>query len=217
MNSYHRQSVKLCETIYHPQRYSRSLLTDAKSVSYNQTVHRTLRNEPAFDSPKSSPPRRKPEWLIQKEAIKNAFPTGWNPPKKLSRPAMALLKSLHKEDSHQFSLPILADKFKISPEAVRRILKSHWKPDETTTEKLLRKSNSIGSNTGSDAWIRHERLETDSIPTNLASSLRESMGPSKSNKVEKFKHSSEFQQGIWVDPDIRTDTSRLVRREEEKL
>jgi hypothetical protein len=38
------------------------------------------------------------------------------------------LRELHKLDSAKFSTPVLAYRFKISPEAVRRILKSKWAP-----------------------------------------------------------------------------------------
>jgi hypothetical protein len=42
------------------------------------------------------------------------------------------LRSLHAQDPYAWSTPRLAERFRISPEAVRRILKSKWrpKPDE---------------------------------------------------------------------------------------
>jgi hypothetical protein len=41
---------------------------------------------------------------------------------------MDVLRQLHRTDPETFSTPILAERFKISPEAVRRILKSKWEP-----------------------------------------------------------------------------------------
>jgi len=38
------------------------------------------------------------------------------------------LRELHKFDPVKFSTPVLAERFRISPEAVRRILKSKWEP-----------------------------------------------------------------------------------------
>jgi len=38
------------------------------------------------------------------------------------------LRELHKFDPAKFSTPLLAQRFRISPEAVRRILKSKWEP-----------------------------------------------------------------------------------------
>ena len=47
------------------------------------------------------------------------------------------LRHLHRFDPHTFSSPILAEKFKISPEAVRRILKSKWEPTREKRVKLV--------------------------------------------------------------------------------
>lgn len=47
----------------------------------------------------------------------------WAPGRKLSRAAMDGLRMLHAHDPEVFSTPVLANKFQISPEAVRRILK----------------------------------------------------------------------------------------------
>ncbi|KAF8919746.1 hypothetical protein CPB85DRAFT_1153068, partial [Mucidula mucida] len=63
-----------------------------------------------------------------RQVIKEKFPDGWNPPRKLSREAMDGLRSLHQFEPDKFTTPFLADKFKISPEAVRRILKAKWEP-----------------------------------------------------------------------------------------
>lgn len=67
-----------------------------------------------------------------REAIRKSFPQGWSPPRKLSREAMDIVRQLHRTDPETFSTPILAERFRISPEAVRRILKSKWEP---TAEK----------------------------------------------------------------------------------
>lgn len=68
------------------------------------------------------------EWRRHRLAIKEAYPDGWQPPKKLSREAMDGLRLLHSQNPEIFTTPILADKFRISAEAVRRILKSKWEP-----------------------------------------------------------------------------------------
>ncbi|EIW78391.1 hypothetical protein CONPUDRAFT_43169, partial [Coniophora puteana RWD-64-598 SS2] len=60
--------------------------------------------------------------------IKELYPEGWAPARKLSREAMDGLRALHQYDPESFSTPVLASKFHISPEAVRRILKSRWEP-----------------------------------------------------------------------------------------
>lgn len=68
------------------------------------------------------------EWRRHRLAIKAAYPGGWQPPKKISREAMNGLRLLHRQNPEIFTTPILADKFRISAEAVRRILKSKWEP-----------------------------------------------------------------------------------------
>ena len=52
---------------------------------------------------------------------------GWNPLKKLSPEAMEGVRALHAKDPVEFSTPKLAERFEISPEAIRRILKSSWR------------------------------------------------------------------------------------------
>ncbi|KAI5804871.1 hypothetical protein BZA77DRAFT_237653, partial [Pyronema omphalodes] len=74
-------------------------------------------------------------WKIQKAALQKKFGVeGWNPIKKLSPDAMDGIRALHAQDKEQFSTENLADIFEISPEAIRRILRSKWKPSEQEQE-----------------------------------------------------------------------------------
>ncbi|KAL4741572.1 required for respiratory growth protein 9, mitochondrial [Aspergillus similis] len=75
-----------------------------------------------------TPPKQRELWQIQKEALKRKFPAGWAPPKKLSPDAMEGIRHLHHIAPDQFTTPVLAEEFKVSPEAIRRILKSKWRP-----------------------------------------------------------------------------------------
>jgi hypothetical protein len=68
------------------------------------------------------------EYKKHRETMRKAFPEGWSPPRKLSREAMDSLRQLHRANSSHFNVTMLSQQFKISPEAVRRILKSHWEP-----------------------------------------------------------------------------------------
>jgi len=47
------------------------------------------------------------------------------------------LRSLHAHDPDTFTTPVLADKFHISPEAVRRILRGKWQPTQEQRARLL--------------------------------------------------------------------------------
>ncbi|KAJ9608105.1 Required for respiratory growth protein 9 mitochondrial [Cladophialophora chaetospira] len=76
-------------------------------------------------------------WQAQKGALENKFgDEGWNPRKRLSPDAMEGIRALHEEDPERWSTPVLAEHFKVSPEAIRRILKSKWKPkDDLESQK----------------------------------------------------------------------------------
>ncbi|KAF8518429.1 hypothetical protein BU17DRAFT_12339, partial [Hysterangium stoloniferum] len=65
-----------------------------------------------------------------RRTLKEHFPEGWSPPRKISREAMENLRMLHSHSPDTFTTPALADRFKISPEAVRRILRSKWTPSK---------------------------------------------------------------------------------------
>ena len=60
--------------------------------------------------------------------MKRKFPDGFNPPRRLSREAMDAVRQLNETDPSVFTTAALANRFKVSPESIRRILKSRWKP-----------------------------------------------------------------------------------------
>ena len=81
---------------------------------------------PAKISSTSRPRQDREEWQIQKQVLKEKFKEGWNPRKKLSPDAMEGIRGLHEQDPIKYSTAVLAQQFKVSPEAIRRILKSKW-------------------------------------------------------------------------------------------
>ncbi len=118
-------------------------------------------------SPVSDPtPSR---WAQHRVSMKTKFPEGWAPPHKLSRAAMDGLRALHAHDPDTFSTPVLADKFRISPEAVRRILRGKWQPTQEQRAHLLE---------------REKRYRQDRIRSKRAT---ERMGEAK-NKWRKTGH-----------------------------
>lgn len=91
--------------------------------------------KPSRPENKAPPKRKKKEgWQIQKEALQRKFPEGWNPYRKLSPDAIDGIRQLHAVAPDQFTTPVLAEQFKVSPEAIRRILKSKWRPTEQEAE-----------------------------------------------------------------------------------
>ncbi|KAF7160659.1 hypothetical protein CNMCM5623_006284 [Aspergillus felis] len=79
--------------------------------------------------------KKKEPWQVQKEVLKKKFKEGWNPPKKLSPDALEGIRHLHAVAPDRFTTPVLAEQFQVSPEAIRRILKSKWRPSPEETEK----------------------------------------------------------------------------------
>ena len=84
----------------------------------------------------ASPSKPKREtWQTQKEALEEKFgEAGWQPRKRLSPDTLEGIRSLHASDPESYSTEILANHFKITPEAIRRILRSKWRPSEEEVE-----------------------------------------------------------------------------------
>ena len=70
-------------------------------------------------------------WQIQKQALAEKFGSAhWAPRKRLSPDALEGIRSLNAQHPEKYNTPELARQFAVSPEAIRRILKSKWKPRE---------------------------------------------------------------------------------------
>jgi hypothetical protein len=95
-------------------------------------------NTMAFNQTEERPER--PHWQIQKAALKEKLNgEAWNPRKKLSPDTQEGIRHLHQTHPEKFTTAVLADNFRVSPEAIRRILKSYWRPsDEEAEERLAR-------------------------------------------------------------------------------
>ncbi|KAF8252178.1 hypothetical protein K440DRAFT_633401 [Wilcoxina mikolae CBS 423.85] len=76
-------------------------------------------------------PRRDLEpWRVHKAAMERKFgEEGWKPHKRLSPEALDGIRALYAQHPDEFTTPKLASLFKVSPEVVRRILKSKWRPN----------------------------------------------------------------------------------------
>ncbi|ERF69444.1 hypothetical protein EPUS_07848 [Endocarpon pusillum Z07020] len=80
--------------------------------------------------------RPREHWQIQKDALKEKFgEEGWSPRKKLSPDTMEGIRALHEQYPQKYTTPVLAEQFKVSPEAIRRILKSKWRPSPEKMEE----------------------------------------------------------------------------------
>lgn len=99
------------------------------------------------------PPKRK-TWMEQKAALKEKFPEGWKPMKRLSPEAQAGIRALHAQYPEQYTTPALADHFQVSPEAIRRILRTKWVP--TPKEEADRERRWFER--GKSVWNRYAEL-----------------------------------------------------------
>lgn len=85
------------------------------------------------------------DWRAQKAALKAKLNgEAWNPRKKLSPDTMEGIRHLNATYPDKFTTPILADHFKVSPEAIRRILKGKWRPNEAEYEERMQRWDKRG-------------------------------------------------------------------------
>lgn len=75
-----------------------------------------------------------PEWTKRDEAIRNRYGE-WNPTHRLSRQQIQDIRNIKDKMPHMKTIE-LANHFKISPEAIRRILKSTWVPSDSEEERI---------------------------------------------------------------------------------
>lgn len=104
-----------------------------------------------------------PEWKKRQFSLEKRY-NSWNPTKKLSRQQIQDLRNLKDQAPHMKTVE-LANYFDVSPEAVRRILRSKWVPKEEEMEDLLeraerRKNASKEARRGalSDIQAKRDRL-----------------------------------------------------------
>ena len=81
-------------------------------------------------------PKDREPWQIQKAALSHKFgKQGWQPNKRLSPDTLEGIRALHVSDPGNYNTETLAQHFHITPEAIRRILKSKWRPNEEEAEE----------------------------------------------------------------------------------
>ncbi|KAH8677360.1 hypothetical protein BX600DRAFT_531239 [Xylariales sp. PMI_506] len=101
-------------------------------------------------------PHKKEEWQIQKASLKEKFPEGWQPRKRLSPDALEGIRALHSQFPEEFTTDVLATKFEVSPESIRRILKSKWVPNAEEEESRQER----WFNRGKRIWTQMAELGT---------------------------------------------------------
>ncbi|KAI1781010.1 hypothetical protein F4818DRAFT_397480 [Hypoxylon cercidicola] len=101
------------------------------------------------DKDESWTPPKKEDWQVQKSALREKFPSGWSPRKRLSPDALEGIRALHAQFPEDYPTEVLAAKFAVSPEAIRRILRSRWTPrpdeEEARQERWFNRGKNIWS------------------------------------------------------------------------
>ncbi|KOG96959.1 mitochondrial ribosome assembly protein RRG9 [Saccharomyces eubayanus] len=107
-----------------------SLLNENKGTSFKaivKLINKSSLSNKEFEEKVRDGDKEIPEWKKQKMAVRKKIQgQRWNPSKKISQEQMEALRLL-KSNFPEMTASDFAERFKISPEAVRRILKSNWK------------------------------------------------------------------------------------------
>ncbi|CAK7272023.1 Required for respiratory growth protein 9 mitochondrial [Sporothrix epigloea] len=105
-----------------------------------EKVRKTVAEKTASRPSRARPYQTEPPepWQAQKRALQTKFPEGWSPRKKLSPDALEGIRALHRQFPDTYTTATLARHFQVSPEAIRRILKSSWQasPEEEEDRQL---------------------------------------------------------------------------------
>lgn len=116
-----------------------------------------------------------PQWKRQMFSLKEKFPQGWNPKRKLSREEMDRLREI-KAAQPGISLNELGERFRISPEAVRRIVRSRWRPTSEEAVKVkqrwLRRGERLGSWSASSSKLKTNPQKPENKPKKPRSQLK---------------------------------------------
>ncbi|KAF2221089.1 hypothetical protein BDZ85DRAFT_266267 [Elsinoe ampelina] len=122
----------------HDQTPKRAKKAKPRQTMDKPSAARHIKSSRATTVPKAKPnsENEQESWRTQKAALEKKFgDQGWQPRKRISPDAIAGVRSLNASDPVTYSTDRLADYFQISPEAVRRILRSKWQPNEKQAEK----------------------------------------------------------------------------------
>lgn len=139
--------------------------------------------------PPPQEPIEREAWALHRAALKAKFPEGWNPRKKLSPDAMLGIKQMHTSDPIMYSVPVLADQFKSSPEAIRRILKSKW--IETADAETLQQRR--------ERWAkRHDTIWDEQAELGLRPKRRNDM-----RVRDASEGAQEFEEELWREKVLR--------------
>lgn len=134
-------------------------------------------------------------WRVQKAALQKKFGMGWAPRKKLSPKARDWVKELH-GSVPELTTEKLSEIFKVSPEAIRRILRSKWTPspeqEQARERRWLKRRDDIW-----ERWIdigrvqtKGMKLEVQKLKAEGKEKWRNEMGEARERYIEKISKDS---------------------------
>jgi hypothetical protein len=101
--------------------------------------------KPNVERPQTIRPKKKERWQVEKAAIQEKLGgEAWNPRKKLSPDTMEGIRHLHQTQPQRFTTAVLSQQFKVSPDAIRRMLKSKWRPTDEEQEDRAKRWDKRG-------------------------------------------------------------------------
>ncbi|KAH7367248.1 hypothetical protein B0T11DRAFT_274945 [Plectosphaerella cucumerina] len=148
------QDFSATKTGFPPESKPRSTDAPGHTSPFVKKRLRTKSTSAPSEVKAAAPAHTRETWQVQKAALKEKFPEGWRPMKRLSPDAVAGIRALHAQFPDQYTTPQLARQFEVSAEAIRRILKSKWAPspeeEEMRQERWFRRGKSV--------WSRYAEL-----------------------------------------------------------
>ena len=156
----HQKDSKSLDRCWWEENYSRDLKKSNHTPHSPSASNSPSIPQPEAQSPSTTPPTKPPPpdppkprtgpspWQIQKAALTTKFPTGWIPRKRLSPDTLDGIRTLHAQYPLKYTTSVLASQFQVSPEAIRRILKSKWRPSDGEEEERVKR----WENRGKSIW-----------------------------------------------------------------
>jgi hypothetical protein len=119
--------------------------TKQKETDTTSPNHAKPKGKAAVEEPEEAPRPKQEPWGVQKSALERKFgETGWQPRKRLSPDTLEGIRALHVSNPTVYNIDMLREHFQISPEAIRRVLKSKWKPSAEEIEKRMKRWENRG-------------------------------------------------------------------------
>ncbi|KAM3418559.1 hypothetical protein BST61_g4536 [Cercospora zeina] len=120
---------------------TRAIKLAAKSVEKKRkaqqlAAHKLAAERRAVAEAEKSKIKSLEPWQRDKSALQKKFgEKAWSPRKRLSPDSLDGIRALHASDPRTYTTEMLSQHFQVTPEAIRRILKSKWKPSSEEVEE----------------------------------------------------------------------------------